>query len=78
VGEQIPFEARVIAVTDSFDAMTTHRPYHQAVSLQQACDVIVRGSGSLFDPNVVAAFQKAWDDGRIQEIPERWIRRDQR
>jgi putative two-component system response regulator len=75
-GEQIPFEARVIAVTDSFDAMTTHRPYHQAVSLQQAYDVIVLGSGSLFDPSVVAAFQKAWADGRIQQISERLVSRN--
>jgi putative two-component system response regulator len=74
-GEQIPFEARVIAVTDSFDAMTTHRPYHQAVSLQQANDVIEQGSGSLFDPDVVAAFQKAWADGRIQQISERLVSR---
>jgi putative two-component system response regulator len=75
-GEQIPYEARVIAVADSFDAMTTHRPYHQAVSLQQAFDVIVQGSGSLYDPNVVAAFQKAWEAGRIQQISERWAARE--
>lgn len=72
VGEQIPFEARVIAVTDSFDAMTTDRPYHQAVSLQRAYDIVLRNSGSQFDPTVVSAFRKAWEDQRIQKISQRW------
>ena len=76
VGEQIPFEARVIAVTDSFDAMTTDRPYHQAVSLQQAYDVVVHSGGSLFDPSVVSAFIKAWEAQRIQQISERWSARN--
>jgi len=72
VGEQIPFEARVIAITDSFDAMTTDRPYHQAVSLQQAYEIVLQNSSSLFDPSIVSAFRKAWDDQRIQKISERW------
>jgi putative two-component system response regulator len=76
IGEAIPYEARIIAVTDSFDAMTTHRPYQQAISLQEAYEVIIQGSGSLFDPNMVIAFQKAWEDGRIQQISKRWVSRN--
>ncbi len=67
-GEDIPQEARIVAVADSFDAMTSTRPYHPAFSLEQAYYEIVNCSGVHFDPQVVAAFQKAWEDGDIQKI----------
>jgi response regulator RpfG family c-di-GMP phosphodiesterase len=54
--EEIPFGARIFAVADTLDAMTSDRPYRAALPLQSARDVIERGSGTLFDPLVAAAF----------------------
>src|SRR5580693_3345572 len=55
-GEEIPLGARIFAVADTLDAMTSDRPYRAALPLQSARDVIERGSGTLFDPLVAAAF----------------------
>jgi response regulator RpfG family c-di-GMP phosphodiesterase len=55
-GGEIPFGARIFAVADTLDAMTSDRPYRSALPLQAARDVIERGSGTLFDPLVAAAF----------------------
>jgi diguanylate cyclase (GGDEF)-like protein len=55
-GEEIPIEARIIAVVDSFSAMTQHRPYRGALSAEQACEELERCAGSQFDPDVVRAF----------------------
>jgi putative two-component system response regulator len=67
-GEDIPLVARIVAVADGFDAMTTDRPYSNARSLNQAHQEIINGSGSRYDPYVVEAFMKAWQSGRIQAI----------
>jgi hypothetical protein len=53
---EIPFGARVIAVVDSFDAMTSDRPYRKAMSIDQAVQLLLKGRGSQWDPNVVDAF----------------------
>jgi diguanylate cyclase (GGDEF)-like protein len=55
-GEAIPLEARIIAVVDSFSAMTQHRPYRGALSDEQACEELERCAGTQFDPAVVKAF----------------------
>jgi ribonuclease P protein subunit RPR2 len=55
-GPEIPLGARVFAVADALDAMTSNRPYRKARSWQQAGEEIVAESGSQFDPRVVAAF----------------------
>ncbi len=64
-GDEIPFGARIFAVADTLDAMTSDRPYRAALPLQAARDVIERGSGILFDPLVAAAFlrvpNEAWE-----------------
>jgi len=65
-GENIPLAARIVAVADSFDAMTTHRPYKNARTPHKAYQEILSGSGSRYDPQVVEAFEKAWKAGRIQ------------
>ncbi len=54
-GHEIPFGARVIAVADAFDAMTTDRPYRKARTVAQASQVLRQGSGSQWDPEVVKA-----------------------
>ena len=55
-GEAIPLGARVIAVADAFDAMTSNRPYRAALPLAEAVKEMRRGSGTQFDPDVVEAF----------------------
>jgi response regulator RpfG family c-di-GMP phosphodiesterase len=55
-GEQIDFKARVFAVADALDAITSDRPYDKPHSFEQARDEILKGAGSQFDPNVVEAF----------------------
>jgi HD-GYP domain-containing protein (c-di-GMP phosphodiesterase class II) len=54
-GHEIPFGARVIAVADSFDAMTTDRPYRKARTVMQALQILRDGSGSQWDPEIVTA-----------------------
>ena len=66
--EQIPLAARIVAIADCFDAMTTARPYNQARSLEEAYMEILNNAGSLYDPGVVEAFRKAWKSRRIQAI----------
>jgi putative two-component system response regulator len=67
-GEEIPLAARIVAVADGFDAMTTARPYSPARSLEVACQEISQCAGSWYDPQVVAAFLRAWKAGRIRSI----------
>ena len=55
-GEEIPSGSRLILVIDAFDAMTSNRPYRQAMSVADAAKELVRCSGSQFDPRVVRAF----------------------
>jgi len=54
-GYAIPLGSRIIAVCETFDALTSHRPYRAARDVNLAVDILVRGSGSLFDPEVVSA-----------------------
>ncbi len=55
-GEQIPLEARVICVADSFSAMTSDRPYRGALEIEEACTELERCAGTQFDPQVVRLF----------------------
>ncbi len=55
-GEAIPLLARIVAVADAYDAMTSDRPYRQAKTRQEAVNEINRCSGGQFDPQVVIAF----------------------
>ncbi|HMC81930.1 MAG TPA: HD domain-containing phosphohydrolase [Candidatus Polarisedimenticolia bacterium] len=63
-GEEIPLGARVFAVVDTLDAMTSDRPYRKALSYEQARDEIVRNAGVQFDPRVVEVF--------LSIRPEEW------
>lgn len=64
-GIQIPLPARIVAVADSLDAMTTSRPYRKAVSSAHAYEEIVNNAGIRYDPSVVHAFKKAWAEGKL-------------
>jgi len=57
-GEDIPLPARIIAIADSFDAMTKDRPYKKALSENDAINEIERCSGTQFDPKIVEVFVK--------------------
>ena len=58
-GEEIPLAARIVAVVDAFDAMTSDRPYRRALSVGQARAELARCAGTHFCPDVVAAFLDA-------------------
>lgn len=58
-GEDIPFFARIILVADTFDAMTSTRPYRKGLSYQVAFEELHQFSGSQFDPEIVKAFISA-------------------
>ena len=55
-GEEIPLIARIIAVVDAFDAMTTDRPYRKALSVENAIEELKNGAGTQFDKNIVEKF----------------------
>jgi response regulator RpfG family c-di-GMP phosphodiesterase len=57
-GSEIPVGARVFAVADALDAMTSDRPYRRKIRWSAACDEIVSQSGSQFDPDVIEAFRE--------------------
>lgn len=55
-GYDIPLEARIISVADSFDAMLSERPYSSAMKMEAACEELQRCSGSQFDPDIAKLF----------------------
>jgi putative nucleotidyltransferase with HDIG domain len=69
-GEQIPLYARIVGVADTFDAITTNRPYQKAYSLQFAVETITRLTGSRFDAKIVTAFLRAFEAGDIRAAAE--------
>ncbi len=64
-GEQIPIEARIIAVVDVFDALATDRIYKKAMPVEKCLEILRKDSGTHFDPSVVVAFEK-----RLEQILE--------
>jgi HD-GYP domain-containing protein (c-di-GMP phosphodiesterase class II) len=63
---EIPMQARIVAIADTFDAMTTNRPYQKAMELDYVVEKIASFSGTRFDPRVVQAFIRAVKAGDIQ------------
>ncbi len=59
-GEKIPLSARILAVADGFDAMTSNRPYRKAQVVEWAIAEIKKQRGVQYDPAVVDAFEKIW------------------
>jgi diguanylate cyclase (GGDEF)-like protein len=69
-GEEIPLEARIICVADSFSAMTTERPYRGRMSLDEACAELERCAGTQFDPEIVRIFcEEVRGKPRVEEKP---------
>jgi putative nucleotidyltransferase with HDIG domain len=67
-GDEIPIEARIISVADVYDSLTSDRPYRKAMSPFEAKEIIVKGAGTDFDPQVVDAFVDAFRRGEL-EVP---------
>jgi HD-GYP domain-containing protein (c-di-GMP phosphodiesterase class II) len=65
-GEGIPVQARIVAIADTFDAMTTNRPYQKAMEINYVVEKIKSFAGTRFDPRVVDAFVNAVKRGDIQ------------
>lgn len=67
-GEDIPLAGRITAVADVFDALTSRRPYKEALSIEDALDIMRKARGNHFDPVVFDAFVEALDE--IREVYE--------
>jgi putative nucleotidyltransferase with HDIG domain len=76
-GEQIPLIARIVSVADTFDAVTTNRPYQQAYTPEFAVDTITKLAGNRFDAKVVTAFLSAFQAGQVESAIQRAPRQRQ-
>ena len=72
-GADIPEGARILAVADAFDAMTSTRPYRRALPVERALGEIDRCAGTQFDPAMARAFLEAWEAGALGP-PTAWTR----
>jgi HD-GYP domain-containing protein (c-di-GMP phosphodiesterase class II) len=70
-GEAIPLLPRILAVADSFDAMSTARPYREAMPPRQVEDTLAEGAGSQWDARVIEAFQRCRQ--RVHAIRQRGV-----
>ncbi len=70
-GVEIPIGARVLAVVDAFDAMTSDRPYRRALPVEAAIEEVDRCAGGQFDPVVARVFVGAWMEGEIRVFERR-------
>jgi putative nucleotidyltransferase with HDIG domain len=68
-GEEIPLEARVLAVADAFDAMTSDRPYRRALDYDAAVAEVARCGGTQFDPQIVSVFLELFAEPAELEPP---------
>jgi putative nucleotidyltransferase with HDIG domain len=67
-GEAIPLGARLLAVADTFHAMTSDRAYRPALASEKAFAELLEQSGNQFDPQMVAAFERCWHRGDVARI----------
>ena len=65
-GDEIPLMGLIVAVADTFDAMTTDRPYQRAMKFEEAVERIQSFVGTRYDERVVAAFSAACQEGQIR------------
>jgi response regulator RpfG family c-di-GMP phosphodiesterase len=64
-GEEIPLLARIISLADTYDAMSSDRPYRQGLSIKKVEDEIAKNAGIQFDPKIVSMFSKHFNNGGI-------------
>jgi putative nucleotidyltransferase with HDIG domain len=68
-GKEIPVEARVLAIADAFDAMTSDRPYRQALTREQALAEVERCAGTQFDPEIARIFLEVFGREVKRDLP---------
>jgi putative nucleotidyltransferase with HDIG domain len=64
-GEEIPLEARVLAIADAFDAMTSDRPYRRALTHEEAVAEVERCAGTQFDPEIARVFLELFAEAEL-------------
>jgi hypothetical protein len=62
IADQIPLIARIVAVADAFDAMSSDRPYRKGMPVEKVDEIFRRGAGQQWDPEVIAAYFRVHDD----------------
>ena len=72
-GKEIPLAARIITVADTFDAMTTNRPYQKAMTEEKALERLNELAGEVLDPDVVQAFLAAHRNGFLKVLSPKKI-----
>ena len=74
-GAQIPLWARIVSLSDAYEAMTAGRAYSRAKSPEEALNEIIMLAGRQFDPQVVRVFEELWLEDLIWKDPEEFLRR---
>jgi HD-GYP domain-containing protein (c-di-GMP phosphodiesterase class II) len=64
-GDEIPLPAKIIAIADTFDALTSHRPYRSAFTPDEAISIMIENKGTQFDPHLLEAFVSCFKEGKI-------------
>lgn len=77
-GDQIPIEGRLVAVADTFDALTSNRPYRKGLPPEVAIAEIEKGRGTQFDPQCADALITAWRKGKIDRILQDYYSKDEK
>ncbi len=77
-GEDIPVEGRLVAVADTFDAMTSNRPYRKGLDPEIAIAEIEKGKGSQFDPACADALIRCFRDGKVDQVLQDYHKTDER
>ena len=76
LGEDLPIEVFILSVADTYDAMTSTRPYSPGLSAEMAKQIIIEEKGKQFHPKVVDAFVKAYDKGKMTLIERNYEGRE--
>ncbi|MCG8315283.1 MAG: two-component system response regulator, partial [Pseudomonadales bacterium] len=66
--ENIPIEARIVAIADVFDALLSPRPYKEAFSMERSLEILKKDAGSHFDPHLIEIFFRLVQRGIVDKI----------
>ena len=77
-GEEIPIEGRAVAVADTFDALTSNRPYRKGFDPEKAIGIIEEGRGTQFDPDCVDALVRCFRAGKIDRVLQDYYKKDEK
>jgi HD-GYP domain-containing protein (c-di-GMP phosphodiesterase class II) len=69
-GDDLPVEARIMAIADTFDAMTSNRPYRKGLAVDVAVQELSNNAGTQFDPELVSVFIALLREGELNNISE--------